>query len=185
MLALLALGGALAARVAKPVDTAQATRAPDYEIKAAFVVKFAKFVEWPAESPAVTEKTLNVCLIGQDTTGDALKLIAAGTKVDGRPVQVRTLSRAEDARSCAIVYVGSSETDRLRPILSILGTMPVLTVSDAERFAESGGAIGFYHDENKVRFEVNPSAAEASGLKLSSQLRRLARLVKSGVGEKP
>lgn len=183
--ALLALGGVLAAEAAPLVETAEAARAPDYEIKAAFVVKFAKFVEWPAESSAVTEKTLNVCLIGEDTTGDALKRIAERTKVDGRPVLVRTLSRAEEARSCAIVYIGSSETERLRPLLSILGKMPILTVGDAEGFAGSGGTIGFYLAEYKVHLEINPEAAAASGLKLSSQLLRLARLVRPGAREKP
>ncbi|HEX5854397.1 MAG TPA: YfiR family protein [Thermoanaerobaculia bacterium] len=181
---LLALGCALAAGAAPPVETSRATGAPDFEIKAAFVVKFAKFVEWPAESPAMTEKTLNVCLIGEDTTGEALKRIAARTKVDERPVLVRTLSRAEDARSCAIVYVGSSETERLRPLLSILGKMPILTVGDAEGFAGSGGTIGFYVAEDKVRLEINPDAAAASGLKLSSQLLQLARLVRPGAKEK-
>lgn len=185
ILALLVLGGALAAEAAPLVETAEATRAPDYEIKAAFVVKFAKFVEWPAESSAVTEKTLNVCLIGEDTTGDALKRIAERTKVDGRPVVVRTLSRAEEARSCAIVYIGSSETERLRPLLSILRKMPILTVGDAEGFAGSGGTIGFYLAEYKVHLEINPEAAAASGLKLSSQLLRLARLVRPGAREKP
>lgn len=176
-LAALAAGLLLAAPEA---GTAAATPAPDeYSVKAAFLYHFAHLVDWPA--PLAPGEPFVIAVAGPDPFGRTLEEVLDGKAVRGQPVQVqRVASPAQLERTRAhIVFVGGGADD-VRPALAALGTQPVLTVGESPRFAESGGMIGFrLTREGRIAFDINLQRAEQAGLRMRSQLLKLARIVET------
>lgn len=162
-----------------PIDMSANDEKPsEYLVKATFLYNFANFVEWPPEAFAGPDAPVVVCILGQDPFGDALVAIA-DKKAGDRPLVVRLCDNMEDIGKCQILFVSPSEKSRLSEIFSRLREKACLTVSDLDGFAGSGGMIGFFIVENKVRFEINLSAVRPSGLKISSRLLKLARITES------
>ncbi len=149
----------------------------EYQIKAAFLFNFARFVEWPAAAFGSSDSPLSLCVLGEDPFGSALDETVRGEKVRDRRLEVRRTSEVVDLDACQLVFVSASERSRLAEILSALGSRSVLTVGEVEEFAARGGVINFVLVDNRVRFEINPGAAKRSGLKISSELLRLGRIV--------
>jgi hypothetical protein len=150
----------------------------EYEVKAAYLFNFAKFVEWPAQSFPTDSSPLVFGVLGKDPFGETLEQAFAGQKVGGRGFEIRRGARIQDLGPCHILFISDSESERLEAVLDSIRGMNALTVSDLDKFASSGGVIGFFHEEKRIRFEVNPDAAQRAGLKLSSKLLKLARIVK-------
>lgn len=157
---------------------AQQPAPSEYEIKAAYLYNFGKFVRWPAKAEAAS-KSFVVCVLGQDPFGPALKTILAGQSIDGEETVATTISKPEDAGSCRILFISSSEEHRLRDIISALDDSSVLTVSDLPSFSKKGGMVGFVFNDNKIRFEVNLGKAQRAGLTMSSELLKLAVAVRN------
>ena len=156
----------------------QVPQANESQVKAAFLYNFGKFVKWP--NPP-TENTFTLCILGQDTSfGTVLESIVAGESIDGKPINVRRLGNADEAASCRILYISSSEQNRLTAILAALNNHPVLTVSDIPKFADRGGMIQFRLEDNRVRFAINLAPAASAGIGMSSELLKVAVSVKSG-----
>jgi len=151
--------------------------ANEYEVKAAFLYKFASFVEWPPDSPS---STLCIGVIGQDPFGSMLEGVVRGKSINGRNFLIRRYKSAQDAVACHIVFISSSERSRLRTVLDGLRGSAALTVSDIPGFCENGGMIDFEILEQKVRFVINQEAAEQAHLKLSSKLLNVAIYVSQG-----
>ena len=147
-----------------------------YEVKAAYLLNFAKFVKWPPAPPQ--EETFQICLLGSDPYGAILPQTVGGERQEGKSIEVKRISTAKEAAGCRIVYVGSSEQSRLGTVLPILIEQHALVVGDLPNFCERGGVIGFVMEGDKVRFEVNLNAAQAAGLNMSSDLLRVATSVK-------
>jgi hypothetical protein len=147
----------------------------EYEIKAAFIYNFAKFVQWPP-ARGQPEAPLIVCVIGEDPFGPALDTIDHKV-AQGHELQVRRRVRMEDAKSCHILFVAASERGRLASILRAVSDASVLTISDIDRFAEAGGVIGLYDIDNKVQFSINLEQARSALLQINSQLLKLAKIV--------
>lgn len=161
---------ALAAVVAATtlgVAAADARASLEYPVKAAFLFQFARFVEWPAAAEA---GALEIGVVGPDPFGEALERAIAGKAVGGRPLIIRRFATAEDVRSCAILFVSEQEGPQLSRILSRLGSAAVLTVGEGREFVRAGGMVGFFVEDNRVRFEVNLKATDAGGLRVSSRL---------------
>jgi hypothetical protein len=154
---------------------AQRSSASEYQVKAAFIYHFAKFVEWPVGAPS---GPIKIGILGKDPFGSTLDNTVKGKTANGRTLVIKRLTRTEDARSCHIVFVSASEKSRVTEILATIKGAPVLVIGDVERFAHRGGTVNFYPEQNKVRFEVNVDAADKAGLKISSKLLSLARIVK-------
>lgn len=148
----------------------------EYEVKAAFLLNFARFVEWPADKAS---GPFVVAVLGHDPFGPALDRAFEGSGIAGRPWEVRRAARLEDVARSQILFVSRSEESRLEAILAALRVTPVLTVSDIPGFAERRGMIGFRVEERRVRFDINPVPASESRLRISSQLLKLARIVSS------
>jgi len=163
--------------VASPAPNAHATRPSEYQVKAAFLYNFAKFVEWPAEAFADTSAPIILGVLGQDPFGVVLEQTIQGKTVRGRTLVIRRFERIQDVEVCHVLFVSSSEEKHLARILEGLKGSGVLTVSEMEQFARNGGIIQFIMQENKVRFEINVDAAERAGLKISSKLLKLSRVV--------
>lgn len=160
--------------------TAQRAPTSEYEVKAAFLYNFVHFVEWPSHAFAARDAPLAVCILGDDPFGDALDQIIAGELAGGRRLTVQRTRRVADVRACHLLFVSRSESERLGEILdAIQTTTPVLIVSDIRNFVARGGTIGFVLERNRVRFEINVTRAQQRGLKLSSQLLRVGRIVDS------
>lgn len=148
-----------------------------YQVQAAYLYNFGKFVQWPAATRA-SAGPFNVCVFGDDPFGPILNATVAGGTVNGKTVAAKRIVSAPDAVDCQILFISPSEDRRLDQILEALNSAAVLTVSDMPRFAERGGMIQFILDENRVRFQVNLAAARNAGLILSSQLLKLAASVR-------
>ncbi|HEX9002623.1 MAG TPA: YfiR family protein [Blastocatellia bacterium] len=160
---------------------AQTQTANEYEVKAAFLYNFAKFVEWPPEAFGSGGGTaLIVGIIGDDPFGSAIDRTISGKTVNGRQLTIRRLKWGQNLKDCHVLFVSSSEQKRLPQILEILKGASVLTVSEMDQFSQQGGVIGFVMENSKVRFEINTSASEQARLKISSKLLALARIVRSG-----
>jgi hypothetical protein len=154
----------------------------EYEIKAAFIYNFAKFVQWPASAFAQPQSPLILCLIGKDVFGSALDTIDHKL-AQGHELQVRRQVRLEEVKSCHILFVSESERSKLALIFHAVAGASILTISDLDRFAEAGGIIGLYKVDNQLQFAINLEAARSAGLQINSQLLKLARIVQRSANE--
>jgi hypothetical protein len=151
-------------------------KAPEYQVKAAFIYKFATYIRWPAVAgPATTPFVIGI--IGRDPFGPALYAVVRGERVQGRVILIRRLRQTEEALRCDVVFISASERANLKQIFASLQGNPVLTVGDMDQFAEMGGMINLVTEDRKIRFDINRGAIDRAGLKATSQLLRLARIV--------
>ena len=142
------------------------------QVKAAFLYNFARFTEWPpARSGA-----FDICILGSDPFGAALAPYE-GRIVAGREVRLRRRIGVDEAASCSILYVASSEARRLVPILRAVAGMPVLTVSDIDGFADAGGMIELLAVDDRIRFDVNLDSAGLTHLRFNANMLQAARRV--------
>ncbi len=155
----------------------QAQSAGEYQVKAAFLYNFAKFVEWPPSSFSDASAPLQICVFGQDPFGQELRGITNEKTVNGRKLEVRHVVDLQHARSCHILFIASAQRTSMKRILEGLRGASVLTVGDTKGFAEQGGMINFVLENDRVQFEVSRKAAEQAGLKISSKLLSVAKLV--------
>jgi hypothetical protein len=168
LLALAVLSASSASVDAQPASGA--------DIKAAFLLNFAKFVEWPGGGgPAGRPFTIGV--LGDDAMADALRDLSRGKSASGRPLNTRRVTIKDPLADLHILFVGASEEHRLADVLQSANAGSVLTVSDLNRFCELGGTIQFRSERDRVRFDINLDQAERSGLVIDSKLLALARSV--------
>ncbi len=161
-----------------PGAGAQANSPSEYQVKAAFLFSFAKFIDWPPGSFASPQSPFSICILGADPFGPAIDEALRGKMIGDRAVVVRRAREPGQVRHCQIVFISSSENRRLTEILSSLQGASVLIVGDADHFADSGGTIGLMLEENRIRFAINTDAAESAGLKISSKLLAVAKIVR-------
>jgi len=157
---------------------AQQPKPNEYQVKATYLYNFGRFVRWPGTVPAGKGDSFSVCVIGRDPFGSILDSTLAGEALDGKPVVLRRISKAQDAGECRILFISSTEEKHLNEILTILDQSGVLTVSDMPGFTRRGGMIQFVLDGDRVRFEINLTSTESAKLTLSSELLKVAASVK-------
>jgi hypothetical protein len=168
------LAAAASTLLAWNVATADPTITPA-ALKAAFLVNFGRFVEWPAG--AAKTGPLVICVFGDDAIAGALDDTVKGHTIGGRDVVVSRVT-AESLRGCHVLYLTGLDPKRSQQIVAGLMSTPVLTVSDRDEFAQSGGIVGLFVEEGKMRFAINVEAAQRAGLHISSRLLSLAKIVK-------
>ncbi len=142
----------------------------EYQLKAAFLYNFAKFVEWPAETGRSAD-SFTFCIGGEEP----FRIIGpylAGKKVHGRVIIVRAVETSAGTSGCHLLFVGAASIHLQNALRRISG--PVLTVGESTDFIISGGMINLARENNRLRFEISRSAGERGGLKFSSQLLKLA-----------
>jgi hypothetical protein len=155
------------------------TAAEEYRLKAAFVFQFPQFVEWPA--PAWTGRdSLEICVSQPNAFGTALKELIEGESVKGRPLVIRQVGQAASLESCHLLFIAAAHDGSQDHLLQRAASLPILTIGEAPRFLDRGGIINLRLVDRRVRFEINVEAADRAGLRLSSQLLRLAKDVRSG-----
>ena len=145
----------------------------EYQVKAAFLYNFAKFVEWP-QTAEDQNGPLAICVLGKDPFGGALERVIEGKTVNGRSITIRHLNEAGRAQACHILFISASEAGHFNEVLRSILERNVLTVSEIDGFCERGGVIAFVMDGRRVRFRINPKAAAGANLNISSKLLQLA-----------
>ncbi len=154
----------------------QDSKPTDYEVEAAYLSNFGRFIEWP-QKPTPGE-AFNVCIYGIDPFGPLLDSALRGENIGGAPLTPRRLTTLQDVSGCRILFIGRSSDAQVAANIAESGNAGVLTVSDFPGFIRRGGMIEFIVEGNKVRFAINLSAAQRAGLNLSSQLLKLAITVR-------
>ncbi|NNE84230.1 MAG: YfiR family protein [Alphaproteobacteria bacterium] len=164
-------------------QTDAATLNREYLIKAAILFNFAKFASWPESAFSYPNAPLRVCVLGDDPFGVALDGLH-GKQVRNRSLATARISTVDEAPKCHILFVSGSEEADLPAILDYVAELPILTVGDIRRFANTGGIIALKEVENRSRIDINLGAAEKAGLKLSSKLLRLADTVSTQAAQR-
>jgi hypothetical protein len=150
------------------------------DVKAAFLFNFARYVEWPEAAFANETAPIRLCLLSDGAFHDVLAKTVSGRSVGRRPVEVETVAGLDAAGRCQLLFLGQGVSLAGSEVAARLGERPVFTISDQAGFAADDGIANFILVDNKIRFEINPSAARRAGLKISSSLLRLAKLVGEG-----
>jgi len=163
--------------VAAPPVSAPVTRAPEYALKAAYLFNFIQFIQWPSNDLSAVNAPVVIALLGEDPFGGALDQAVKDKTVHGRRFEIRRVKNPGELRDCHVLFVCGSESRRIPEILAAVRKKGILTVSDIEWFAEQGGMINFFTENNRVRFKINPDAAEGAGIRISSQLLKLGMIV--------
>jgi uncharacterized protein DUF4154 len=146
----------------------------EYEVKAAFLFNFAKFVDWPPKAFADTNSPIVLGILGKNVFGNDLEKTIRDRKVNDHEFQFKILTSAADATNCHIVFISPSEKANFSKIIGSLHNASVLTVSETDGFIQAGGMINFKIEDAKIRFEISDEAAKKAGLKISSKLLSLA-----------
>ena len=161
-----------------PALQSQQPKVSEYQVKATYLYNFGRFVQWPTTDSVAKGGSFPICVIGQDPFGPDLDAILTGENIDGKAVVAKRVSKPQDAVSCRILYISSSEESRLKEVLVALDKAEVLTVSDMPDFSRRGGMIQFVLKEGRVRFEINLASAEAARLIVSADLLKVASNVR-------
>ena len=157
---------------------AQQAKPGEYQVKAAYLYNFGRFVKWPAGVAAGKGDSFPVCVLGRDPFGPILDSTLAGEALEGKPMVIRRITRPQDATDCRILFVSSTEEHHLKEILAAIDQAGVLTVSDIPGFSRRGGMIQFVVEGDRVRFEINLASTESARLVLSSELLKVAAAVR-------
>ena len=166
------------------VDGSVATSQPasaEYQVKAAFLYNFAKFVVWPPQAFPSPDSPFTICLAGDPFEG-ALDRTVQGELLDRRPLMVRRIIPAEDLRRCQMIYLAPNENRRSAEIIDAAANSPILTVGETDSFINEGGIIRFVRSGGRIHFQINPDAAERASLRVSARLLRLADIVRPRQG---
>ena len=172
LLAFLALAQLAIAPQVQPQDSPS-----EYQVKAAYLFNFLKFVEWPEEAFPDPLAPIMIGIAGDDPFGSALPQVVVGKTVQGRDLVIRKYRAGEDLRSTHILFISASEKKRVPQIVVSLRGSSVLTVADFNEFLGEGGMIQLYSENNRIRFAIDVDATGRAKLKISSKLLSLARVV--------
>jgi hypothetical protein len=149
----------------------------DQSLKAAYIYKFANYVEWPEGALEATPSPITIGVVGADALGEELTAITAERRIDARPISIRRLPSADSVDGVHILFLGQQDRDELGRDLSLLGSRPILTVTDIADGLATGSVVNFTSSNNRVRFEISLVAAEQTGLRLDARLLSVAESV--------
>ena len=155
---------------------AQAPPAPEYQVKAVFLYNFTQFVEWPSTAFAQANAPLVIGVLGDDPFGAYLDETVVNEQAKGHPLVVRRYRNVREVKDCHLLFVNSNDQNQIKEILSQLSNRNILTVGDHGDFARMGGMVRFKTVDNKIRFQINPTAAKLAKLNISSKLLRVAEI---------
>jgi hypothetical protein len=167
----MALANCLALASDQPID--------EYQVKAAYIYNFAKFVQWPAQTFQNANEPMGICILGQDPFGHFLEDTVAGRAIEGHPLVVHHVSGAKQVAGCQIVFIGSAESRHSLPALADLTNPGILTIGESDANGVNGAVINFRLEGNKVHFDINLEAADREKIRISSRLLSLAHIVES------
>ena len=165
--------------LAIPLSPVRVTAEPlrEIELKAVYLFKFAHFMSWPDAVIPSDDSPIVFGILGDSEFFEVAKTTFSDKLVDAHPVKIRQFENVLEARDVQILFIGRSQRKNEGDVLAALGTLPIFSISDSEGMAERGATAHFYMAGNKIRFALNPRVAQASGLKISSKLLHIAKIV--------
>ena len=179
----LLVGAGLVALALAPAAAAVAqSTATERGVKAAFVYKFLGYVEWPAQAFARLDAPIVVGVLGADDMSGEIAYVVKGRNVDGRPIEVRRLRRGESLAGLHVLFIGAAERGRTAALVKSAHARGILTISEGDDAADQASIINLVVTDGHVRFDVVLEAAERAGIKLSSRLLAVARVVRMPAG---
>ena len=146
----------------------------EYQLKAAFLFNFTKFISWPHADAA---SKLTVCIVNAKDVAEALETVTKGKTVDGRQVVVQELHAPTALDTCHLLFIGA-QGKKTEEILVEAKKLHIVTVGEDDKFLRRGGMINFLQEDGKLRFEINTDAAGRAGINISSKLLSLAKIVR-------
>ena len=162
----------------KAQEDEQTAASREYQIKAAFLYQFGRYVEWPAKSFSGPKSPFVIGVLDQDPLIPDLEQIAKIKKIQDRPIQIRRFASAADIRQCNILYLSPSLAPEAQAdVAHKMSGQGILLVGDADKFLDWGGTMRFVVEDNKIRVEIARKAAEHEGLTISAKLLQVARVV--------
>lgn len=154
--------------------------APEYNIKAGYILLFTRYVTWPAGAFASPESPIAVGILGWDPFGKVLDETLQGLLVNGRKLELHRLDDVQAALACHVVFIANSEQPRLGRWLADFGRQPILTITESPEAIEAGAIVNFVLEGNRLRFEINRPAAEKAGIRIASPMMVSAKRVHGG-----
>jgi hypothetical protein len=174
IVAMLAMTAALLPAWAAPA----AARPSETAVKAAFLTKFAAYVDWPASLRLAPNAPITLCIVGGDPFGRAIDKAVQGQQIDSHPIVLKRMASAAGADGCQVAFVDGTGARSTADMLHALQGKPVLTVTDG-RMGRDRGMIHFVVDDGRVRFHIDRAAAESCGLDLDARLLAIALSVRT------
>jgi hypothetical protein len=155
---------------------AQNKPALEYQIKAAFLYNFTRFVSWPSSAFNSPTTPFVIGIVGHDPFGSYLEDIIDQEKVDEHPIVIQRYRDVKDINNCQLIYISAGDDDKIKEVIAAVARQNVLTVSDADKFVNWGGVISFFKEDNKLRVQINIAAAKAAGVEISSKLLKISKI---------
>jgi hypothetical protein len=146
-------------------------------VKAAFLLNFARFIEWPARAFASAESPVVVAVIGKDPFGTVLEETLKDKRIGGRPIVIKRFGAVADLEACHLLFVSASLEAEYGKVFDKLKGSPAVTIGETPGFAAKGGIFRLFTQEKKMRFEVNVEASKRAAVTLSSKLLSLGMAV--------
>jgi hypothetical protein len=153
----------------------------EYQVKAAFLYNFTKFIEWPPGSFKGDNDPVRICILGQSAIGQPLEQAVRGKVIGARAIVVTKISSTRQSPGCQILFICSSEQKRLSLIFKALPLIGILTVGETDGFAAKGGVVNLRLESGRIQLEINLDTSENAKLLISSKLLSLATIVKADV----
>jgi hypothetical protein len=171
------LTGLLVSQSGSPAGSGSRPPSLEYQVKAAYLLNFTRYVEWPAQAFESPSDSVRVCVLGQDPFGPVLDATLRGKTTQGRQLAVRRVRSSAETTACHLVFISRETWRRLGELPRTLRSTGRLTVGESDEFAQAGGVIGFVIQNEAVRFVVNTDARDRAGLRISSRMLSLAAAV--------
>lgn len=150
----------------------------EYLLKTGYIEKFTHFIEWP-ETSDIKDSTaaFSITVIGENRFGNAIEKIFSGVRVKNRKVRIRYVSSVDEIENCMVLIISESKGNELDEILNHTKGKPILTIGETKGYGKKGVIINMFIDNNYIRYEINRTALDKSGLKISSLLLASAIIV--------
>ncbi len=158
------------------LSNADLSIAKEYQIKSVFLYNFASFIKWP-NSAFVNNNNFYICILGEDPFKQVIDITVENENISGHPIMIKRLAKLKKEDICQILFV--SKTENTPNILPIVTNFPILTISDTDSFVEQGGMIQFFNRGKKIRFLINPEKVKETGLYVSGNLLKIAKIYRS------
>ena len=155
----------------------------EYNVKAALLLNFARFIEWPERAFTSPRAPIEICVFAPNPFGDALDRALDGETVSTRPVAARDVRTAADGAGCHMLFIPEGTESRAAAVVRNGGPYTV-TIGESHRFEEMGGALSFVIEAGRVRFNVNLKPVEERGVRISARMLKLASRVDRATPEK-
>lgn len=162
--------------VSNQLTKGQGMSVPSYQVKAAFIYNFTRFVEWPEQSFKSDDEPFIIGVLGNTQLGHYLEEIIKGERLGSHPIIIHNYRHINEAYNCNILFINARDVSHLKSELAGLQESNILTVSDADNFLKYGGIVRFYTQDNKIRLQINVKSAQTAQLRISSKLLNIAKI---------